>query len=561
MTVSSSNNRNIYNGDSSTTVFPYTFRILDQTQVLVQLKNTTTGVTTDQVLTTNYTVSGVNAAAGGNITFIVAPASGYTIIITRSMPFTQETDYTANGPFLAESHEDALDELTMTDQELKELSDRSLKFDSSTTGIDPTFPSPSGNANKYVAVNSGGTGFQYTTLTGSLVSLPLSIANGGTGSASGDFQVPYNPADVDVIWGFPPANASNGKTTGQTGGALILQPASVKIGFATNTAAGKLNLNAGLGTGTQAAPSDQIVFNYYSAAAVNAKSYFGNTGLTIGTIDTTSNAGRINLVGIDNISQWIIRAPASGTGGGFTLPVGLAAANGYVLSSTTAGVTSWVAPSSDPTTFLQALTAVTVATNDKVIIRDTSAADALQYVTTQSIADLALNKMFLIGSLTPSGVASTAFTGIDSTYQSFMLVFQKVNPATAAAYLTIVVGEGGTPTYNTSNYFEVCQTVDTSGTVTTTGSGTANTSITLGQSGGATGGVSGVLYIPGPMSTASAIKPFVGQTNHDTGSGFRSSTVFGVYNGTANALTAIKFAMNTGNISAGTITLYGLKNT
>lgn len=560
MTVSSSNNRNTYNGDSSTTVFPYTFRILDQTHVLVQIKNTTTGVITTQTLTTNYTVSGVDASAGGNITMIVAPVTGTTLIITRNMPFTQETDYTANGPFLADTHEDALDELTMADQELKEQVDRSLKFDVSVVGLDPTFPSPAGHGDQYVAVNSGGTGFQYTTLTGSLVSLPLSIANGGTGSASGDFQVPYNPADVDVIWGFPPANASNGKTTGQTGGALILQPASIKIGSATNTAAGKLNLNAGLGSGTQAAPNDQIVFNYYSAIATNVKSYFGLGGLTIGNGNMTNLAGAINLVGIDNVSQWKIQAPITGSGGGFILPVGFAAANGYVLSSTTTGTTSWV-PNGDPTTFLQALTSVTVATNDKIIIRDTSAAEAIQYVTSQSVADLALNKLFLIGSLTPSGVASTAFTGLDSTYQSFMIVFQKVTPATASSYLRIVVGEGGTPTYNTSNYFEVCQTVDTAGTVTTTGSSASKAFISCGESGGATGGVSGVLYIPGPVSTASAIKPFVGQTNHDTGSGFRSSTVFGVYNGSSNAVTAIKFDMSSGNISAGTITLYGMKNT
>ena len=94
MTVSSDTNSVTYSGNGSTTVFPYSFKIFANSDLVVSLRNDTTGVSTTQTLTTDYTVSGAGTDSGGNVTFVTAPASGNTVKIERNLAFTQTTVYT-----------------------------------------------------------------------------------------------------------------------------------------------------------------------------------------------------------------------------------------------------------------------------------------------------------------------------------------------------------------------------------------------------------------------------------------------------------------------------------
>lgn len=128
MTVSSTTTKNSYAGDGSTTAFSYTFKIFDEDDIAVILRDDTTAVETTQTITTNYTVSGVGNAGGGTITFVTAPPSGKTVVLLRATPLSQLTDYTPNDPFPAESHEDALDKLTFITQELSEEIGRAIKL-------------------------------------------------------------------------------------------------------------------------------------------------------------------------------------------------------------------------------------------------------------------------------------------------------------------------------------------------------------------------------------------------------------------------------------------------
>ena len=128
MTVSSTTTKNSYAGDGSTTAFSYTFKIFDEDDITVVLRNNSTGAETTQSITTNYTVSGVGNAGGGTVTFVTAPPTGNTVVLLRITSLTQLTDYTPNDPFPAESHETALDKLTHITQELSEEVGRSLKL-------------------------------------------------------------------------------------------------------------------------------------------------------------------------------------------------------------------------------------------------------------------------------------------------------------------------------------------------------------------------------------------------------------------------------------------------
>lgn len=142
MTVPSTVSRVTYAGDGSSTAFPVSYYFLANSDLVVLLVDSV-GNSTTQVLNTNYTVTGAGVLAGGTVTMLVAPPSGYTLIIYRDIAVTQLTDYAPNDPFPAESHERALDKLTMIGQRLKELVTRSLRLpDSDTSGASTSLPSP-----------------------------------------------------------------------------------------------------------------------------------------------------------------------------------------------------------------------------------------------------------------------------------------------------------------------------------------------------------------------------------------------------------------------------------
>jgi len=56
MTVSSTNTRNSYSGNGTTTVFAYTFKIFDDDDIAVILRDDATAAESTQTKTTHYTV-------------------------------------------------------------------------------------------------------------------------------------------------------------------------------------------------------------------------------------------------------------------------------------------------------------------------------------------------------------------------------------------------------------------------------------------------------------------------------------------------------------------------
>lgn len=125
MTVSSQTSSVSYLGDGSTTLLPVPYYFLEQTDLVVTRVNADTSTTT-LILGSDFSVSGAGVQAGGAVTMFVAPVVGVQILITRVVPVTQETDYVENDPFPAESHERALDKLTMIAQQGSARLDRAL---------------------------------------------------------------------------------------------------------------------------------------------------------------------------------------------------------------------------------------------------------------------------------------------------------------------------------------------------------------------------------------------------------------------------------------------------
>jgi hypothetical protein len=114
MTISTTTSKVSYTGNGSTDVFAYTFKIFADSEVTVYVD----GVL--KSLTTHYTVSGAGSASGGNVTFTTGntPADTKPVVILRNITKTQLTDYVENDSFPAETHESALDKLTMLIQDV-----------------------------------------------------------------------------------------------------------------------------------------------------------------------------------------------------------------------------------------------------------------------------------------------------------------------------------------------------------------------------------------------------------------------------------------------------------
>ena len=127
MTISTIANKVLYNGDGTTDAFTIPFLFLDNSHITAIVLVRDTMIPTTQVITTHYTLTGVGNAAGGTLTFESGsvPPSGTTVAILRDVPISQLTDDTPGDAFPAESHEDALDKLTMIAQQLSERLQRS----------------------------------------------------------------------------------------------------------------------------------------------------------------------------------------------------------------------------------------------------------------------------------------------------------------------------------------------------------------------------------------------------------------------------------------------------
>ena len=119
--------RKDYTADQPSNTFAYPFQIYDAADLTVYLNGTV------KTLNTDYTVSDVGNANGGNITFTMTDsnddpvniADGDDISIVMDMDLDRTTNYQPSGAFLAADVNDDFDRLWLaTNQQAQEI-DRS----------------------------------------------------------------------------------------------------------------------------------------------------------------------------------------------------------------------------------------------------------------------------------------------------------------------------------------------------------------------------------------------------------------------------------------------------
>lgn len=175
----------------------------------------------------------------------------------------------------------------------------------------------------------------------------------------------------------------------------------------------------------------------------------------------------------------------------------------------------------------------------------------------------------LISSQTASASASLSFTGIDSTYRTYLFKFINIHPATDGAFFTFQANASGESGFNetiTSTMFRAfhIEVSDASGvgyqTTADQAQGTSYNQIFFdGISNGSDSSGSGTLHLFNPSNTT-FVKHFIANTMHmnPTGSeGAIHSFAAGYFN-TTSAITEIDFKMTTGNIDDGIIKMYGV---
>lgn len=196
MTISTTTARTTYNGNGITTVFSIPFRFLTNGDIVV-VSVSAAGVETTKTLTTDYTLTGAGDDAGGSVTMLVAPAVGTRLIIYRDTDIVQETDYISGDPFPAETHERALDRLTMIAQEIGSDADRAIKVPvGDSSSLSTTLPAALSRLDRFLVFDATTGATELSTVTQTQVASAVAAAYSAGGSTAD--AVIHTPEGVDA---------------------------------------------------------------------------------------------------------------------------------------------------------------------------------------------------------------------------------------------------------------------------------------------------------------------------------------------------------------------------
>jgi len=153
---------------TSGSVFPFYFKVFTTADVLV-VERSALGAETVLTLTTDYTVT-LNAnqdvSPGGSVTRVAGAVSGgISITITSAIAILQGVTLNNNGAFFASVISNALDRLTIINQQQTSGIDRSLKFPLSDSDniSSVTLPTSTGRASKALGFDGNGDVTMYET--------------------------------------------------------------------------------------------------------------------------------------------------------------------------------------------------------------------------------------------------------------------------------------------------------------------------------------------------------------------------------------------------------------
>lgn len=268
MTVSTLINRMDPVGTGGAGPFAYTFKIFSSSHLYVYVG----GVL--KTINTHYTVSGVGAPTGGNVTFTAGnePVNGVAILIVRVVPLTQLSDYVNHAAFDAEVLEMDLDKTIMMAQQFNETLNRIAKVGVTSLLTNVTVQEGAG---KFLRWNNAGTAIEAENVVP--IGQDLSAYALLAGRAGGQTLI-GGSAVADIL-----------KLQGTAGNGTLTSPAiQGLVGNAGGTIAFTVLNNGNVGIGTTS-PGAQLSVNglgqsaatFDTAGALGGSLLLSDTGLNI----------------------------------------------------------------------------------------------------------------------------------------------------------------------------------------------------------------------------------------------------------------------------------------
>lgn len=153
MTVSTINSVAEFETNGATTSFPFYFKFLENKDLVVTFINPD-GVGIPLTLGTHYTVSGAGNEKGGSITTTTVLGGPGKLFVSRVMSVYQQTSLRNQGKFLAGTHEDVFDRLTMLIQQTDAIFSRAIRSTDYETL--PQLPPAAVRAKKVMSFDSAG---------------------------------------------------------------------------------------------------------------------------------------------------------------------------------------------------------------------------------------------------------------------------------------------------------------------------------------------------------------------------------------------------------------------
>lgn len=229
MSLSTTARKAIYSGNDVAESFPFTFPILEASHLSVTVTDSD-GVEVT-LSASDYSATGIGTTTGGQVTYPLSGsplATGSTLTILRTVPYTQGTVLSNQGGYYPEVLEARLDRAYMALQQLKERTDAAIQAPTSDDAPSMTLPTAGERALKYAAFDSDG-------------NVIASVGPSSTGGPVTSFGAAWNAA-ANAVAGMILLGMAAFMRTFVT--ALDAPAARVAIGAASQERLDDLGLNA-----------------------------------------------------------------------------------------------------------------------------------------------------------------------------------------------------------------------------------------------------------------------------------------------------------------------------
>lgn len=162
-----------------------------------------------------------------------------------------------------------------------------------------------------------------------------------------------------------------------------------------------------------------------------------------------------------------------------------------------------------------------------------------------------ISALTLLSTATAAASATINFDNfLTSTYDNYLIMVDDVVVASGGGYLSLRVGTGATPTYQTTTYVlnsTITTSIQCSGIIGT-----------VAQAGNASTGATITLF---NANSTTHFKPVTSAYLNLSAAGAVLSGVSGsMWTGATTALSSVQLFSNVGNLTTGTFRLYGVKN-